>query len=153
MIALHPFAELAACRLLLVLLIGIFAPRALKRKHNTCNTRRSTARSAPQPQVTAKLRCALFMGLLRTMEGAFLDKASLQGALAEWHNNQATSDDASLNRSSSVSGSPQAVTPSCSEWTRFVSVLTSAANRSSLLCSSFIVCSTMIVSLLLMLSC
>ena len=92
MIALHPFAELAACRLLLVLLIGIFAPRALKRKHNTCNTRRSTARSAPQPQVTAKLRCALFMGLLRTMEGAFLDKASLQGALAEWHNNQATAE-------------------------------------------------------------
>ena len=69
MIALRHFTELAACQhlLLLVLLVGIFAPNALKRKHKT---RRSTA---PRSQVAAKLRYALSMGPLRIMA------ASLQG--------------------------------------------------------------------------
>ena len=60
MIALCHFTELAACRLLLVLLIGIFARHALKRKHNTCNTR------FMQSKVAA--RYALFMWWLRTMD-------------------------------------------------------------------------------------
>ena len=73
MIALHHFTELAACHLLLVLLIGvfvigIFARHALKRKHNTCNTNRYT----------------LFMGLSCTMDAS--NKMSLQVC------NQAASD-------------------------------------------------------------
>ena len=76
MSATRHFTELAACRLLLlVLLVGIFAPTALRRKHNTCDARRSTA---PQSQVAAKLRYALSVGPLRTVD-ACTDKASLQG--------------------------------------------------------------------------
>ena len=87
MIALRHFTELAACHLLLlVLLIGIFAPNALRRKHNTRNTRRSTA---PQSQRRKHDSCnvRLVLGLLVTLAGtasAFTDKASLQVALGEW---------------------------------------------------------------------
>jgi hypothetical protein len=75
LIALRHFTELAACHLLLALLIGIFAPNALRRKHNIRNTRRSTA---PQSQIAAKLRYALFTWSLRTMDNS-PNKTSRQG--------------------------------------------------------------------------